>query len=258
MKLAKEFRENWNDTVVLVFTPDYVFKENLKTYEIQDLDSMTDTERDSVLLANSLFLKKISDSAVIEEFMSAFTERLSISGFRTLEESELDRFMSEHTSGVLVNLAQMSMEEFVHPYTFDYELSGEYLTVSDIDLNAINFNLWLELSQLNSDDHHKVLFASDFVTDQVEGYFRQYIFTGEIKFEYTIDTLTVKEIYDFVESMGKKYADYLYDYFLNDYIRENISINYPADIRRVHWDPESQSLQLKEQGGRFLELDSEK
>ena len=257
MKLGKEFRENWQDTVAVVFTPDYVFKQNLKTYDLPGADSMPEAVKDSALLANSLFLKDISDSAVLAKFRSSFTDRLRLSGFRVLDPSELDRLMTEHRKGLLVNIAQISLEEFVHPYSFDYEMTGEYLTVSDIDLNAVSFNVWLELSQLNSENHHKVLFASDFTTDEVEGYFRQFIFTGEIKFEYTIDTLSVSVIYKFIESLGEKYADQLYDYFLNGYIRDNVSKNYPLELKGVHWNPERQSLQFREQAGQFLELDQE-
>lgn len=257
MKLGKEFRENWNDTVVLLFTPDYVFKNNLKTYLVPDLDSMPEAVQDSILIEYSLFLKDIADSTVISGFENAFKERLVQSGFKVLEESDLDKFLVEQRRGILVNFAQISLEEFVHPYSFDYEMSGEYLTVSDIDLNAVSFNLWLEVSQLNSENHHKVLFASDFTTDQVEGYFRQFIFSGEVKFEYSIDTLTVPQIYTFVDGLGKKYADYLYDYFLNNYIRENVPEDYPVELRNIHWNPESRIFQMNDRSGRFIELETE-
>jgi hypothetical protein len=256
-KLGKEFRETWSDTAVIALTPSYIFKDNLKAYEFPSLDTLTAREQDSVLISNSIFLKDISDSAVISGFTSSFDKRLDKHGFRVLHEEDLDRFMTDHQNGILVNMAQITMEEFVHPYSFDYDLVGESLTVTDIDLNAISFNIWIEISQLNSEEENKVLFTSDFTTDELDGYFRQYIFTGNIEFEYTIDTLTLSEIYEFSERMGMRCADYLYDYFLNGYIRQNVSVNYPGEIKPIHWNLERRIFEFINPERQFLELEGE-
>ena len=254
-KLGKEFRENWKDTTVMVLVPEYVFKNNLKTYEIPGLDTFPEWKQDSMLLARSIFLKDISDSVVITDFTARFMGRLEKLGFNVMDEARMDEFLSEHPDGIIVNLAQMSVEEFVHPYTFDYDLGDEMLTVSDIDLNAVSFNLWMEISKLNSSEKNRVLFASDFVVDELDGYFRQYVFTGDINFEYTIDTLTTSRIYTFASGLGARYAEYLYDHFLNLYIVENVPDRYLYDIRPLHWNPDIRMFEFKEDENRFLELD---
>lgn len=254
-RLGKEFRENWSDTTVIVLPPGYIFKENLKDYEIAGIDSIPEYERDSILLSNSLFLKEVSDSVVITDFTERFKERLGKYGFNVMDESSMDEFMSEHPNGILLNIAQISLEEFVHPYSFDYDLGDEMLTVTDIDLNAFSFNIWLEISQLNSSEKNRVFFTSDFIFDELEGYFRQYIFSGEINFEYTIDTISVSEIYSFTEGLGEKYADYLFDYFLNEYIQEEVPRNFPNAIKPLHWDPDTRVFIFKNEESRFIELE---
>jgi hypothetical protein len=254
-RLGKAFRETWIDTTALVLAPDYIFKENLKTYEIPQLDSLAEWEKDSLLMKNSLFLNELDDSVLIAKLMNAFNGRLQKHGFTVLKQSSIDQFLTEHEHGLVINFAQVSVEEFVHPYTFDYDLFGETFTISDIDLNAVSVNVWIELSRLNSQQKNKVFFSSDFITDELDGYFRQFIFSGEMKFEYTIDTLSSSMIGEFMELMGRKYADNLYDYFLNDYIRENLPVNYSQNIRRIHWDPVKGLFEYRDNEQGFIELD---
>jgi hypothetical protein len=254
-KLGKEYRETMVDSVALVMMPEYVFKNNLKGYQFPGIDTLSQWEKDSILLTNSIFLKEFSDTAIIQEFKKNFIARISEYDYLVLEEPNLDSFLVTHTNGILVNIAQISLEEFVHPYSFGYDLMDESLTVKDIDLNAVSLNLWIEVSRLNATDKNKVFFTSDFITDDLEGYFRQYLFTGKIEFEYTIDTLSLAEINEFIARMGVRSADYLYEYFLNRYIQENIPQNYPIEIKPLRWDPEKNIFEFKDPSDQFIELE---
>jgi hypothetical protein len=256
-KLGKAFRENWIDSTALVLAPEFIFKDNLKTYEFPRLDSLEEWEQDSLLLAGSLFLKDIDDSVLMDRFIGSFTGRLQKHGFSVMRESSIDQFLTEHQHGLVFNFAQVSIEEFVHPYNFDYDLFGEAYSVTDIDLNAISINVWIEVSRLNSQTKNKVLFASDFLTDELDGYFRQYIFTGETKFEYTIDTISTSDIEDFADMLGSKYADNLYDYFLNEYVRSNAPENYSQNLRPLHWDLERRVFVFKEDEQNLIEIEPE-
>jgi hypothetical protein len=76
-----------------------------------------------------------------------------------------------------------------------------------------------------------------------------------MKFEYTIDTLSSSEITNFVEMLGSNYADGLYDYFLNEYIRENLPENYSQNVRYVHWNPDRGYFEFEEDDQVLIELD---
>ncbi len=253
-KLGKEFNETRSDSLVLVLSPDYLFKNNLKTYLVPGLDTLPEYVQDSLLLDNSLFLKQLSDTGILNEFNRNFVERLKEYHFTVLEEPALDSFMTAGSTGLLVNIAQISMEEFVYPYSFDYNLVDESLTVDSIDLNAISMNIWIEVSHLNAVKKNKVFFASEFITDDLEGYFRQYIFSSEIQFEYSIDTITLQDIDSLSISMGKRCASYLYDFFLNLYIREHAPANLPYELRPLHWNPRRQAFEFVDPDNQFIEL----
>ena len=153
-----------------------------------------------------------------------------------------------------MNIAQVSMEEFVHPYGFDYNLLGETVSVDSIDLNAISMNIWVEVSRMNSAENNKVLFTSDFIDDNIQGHFRQYILSDQLEFEYTIDTITMKRIYSFTDDMGTRCGSYLYDYYLNQFIRDHAPENYPAELRTVHWDPERKIFVFVKPEDQFIEM----
>jgi hypothetical protein len=256
--LGKEYRELRPDSVALLLMPDYLLKYNLKTYDFPGIDTMPQWQQDSILLANSIFLKQITDSIVLTGFRENFKSRLGQYNIQVLEEQSLDTFLLVHHSGFLVNIAQISVEEYIYPYSFDYDLADEVVTVSDVDLNALNINVWVEISRLNSEQKNKVLFASNSICDELEGYFRQYLFTGKLQFEYTIDTLTMEKVDSFTNEMGTTCATYLYDYFLNDYIRKKVSEKYPYDLRPLHWDPEKSLFDYIEPEKQFIELEQGK
>lgn len=254
-KLARQFIESDTGTVALVMLPEYVFKTNLKTYEHPGIDTLPEPKRDSILYAGSTFLNILSDSVILNRFNEKLTGQLQKYGYTIMEESRLDSFMVMHPGGLVVNVAQVSIEEFVHPYTFDYDMVDEYYTVKDIDLNALSMNIWIELSQLNSIEKNNLFFTSDFITDDLEGYFRQYLFTGKIEFEYTLDTLTSSDIYLFMDSMGKKCAIYLHDYLLNDFIRENIPENTVIEPKPVRWDPDRKQIEFRNPDDGFIKIE---
>jgi hypothetical protein len=63
-----------------------------------------------------------------------------------------------------------------------------------------------------------VLYASHTITDSFEGSFFTDPWTGDIKYRYSTDTLTLNDIYTLASALGRKHGGYLYDFFLNRYI----------------------------------------
>mgnify|MGYP001569039406 CR=1 FL=1 len=64
-KLGKTFIESKPDISVMILPADYVFKNNQKRDEIGDTSGLTNFEKDSLLLAKSLFLKDMKSSGWI-------------------------------------------------------------------------------------------------------------------------------------------------------------------------------------------------
>lgn len=254
-KLAKVYTSAPTSDTLLILKPSYLFKINLKEFLVPDSDSLDEAEKDSILMEKSLFLKHLSDSAVIDGFTQSFTNKLKLYGYKVLGEGKLDSLLTSHSGAYILNIAQITMEEYIHPYTSDYVVGDEIITLKDIDLNAVNFNVWIELSRLNSNEKNRVLFTSDYIFDGINGYFKQFFFTSEISFEYTIDTMTMKEVSSFGGILGERFAEYFYDYQLNSYILRNLTPDYPYQPVYYHYDPIRKTLQPARDDEKFIELE---
>jgi len=240
-KIAKEFVNAPNNISLLVFTPDYIFKNNLKTYEYPVYDSLSGDDLDSALFFNSLFLQNLNDSIFFENYVNNLNLGLSRYGFKIFPENMLDSFLLIQSDAYILNIAQIELEEYEMPYTAE-EYFGEYLYSETIDLNAVSINSWFEITKLNSSENEKkVLYASHVVFDDMSGSFSQNIFTGEVTFSYKIDQMTENDIYELSVLLGAKYAGYTFDYFLNNYIIKYLPEKVHSD-KYLHYNPYRKTL----------------
>ena len=255
-KLAKTFIKNDKQLEFLLMSPEYLYKVNLKKYELDGEDTSTQWKKDSILLAKSLFLKNIDDTIFLKDYMQGFAAQLRKYGLAVYPESDLDSLMKVSSKTFIVNVAQFSVEEYVHPFTTDQEVSGQILTIKDIDLNALNFNTWIELSRMNTDTKRALLFSSDQLFDKIDGSFKQYFLNPDITFEYTIDTITISDIYKKARLLGEKDGAYLFDYLMNKYIQAGLPENFPFEPQYFYFDPESRRLHLinPDEGDAFIEM----
>lgn len=254
-KLARSFVNAGKPEEYLLLRPTIILKYNLKEFEISGLDTLEGYRKDSTLLENSLFLKSITDSLLIEQFTSGFIKALEGYGARVALESSIDTLLEKEGNAYIVNIAQFSLEEYIHPYTSEEVVYDEVVVIDGIDLNAINYNLWLELSHMNTEKKNKVLFASDYLLDNMKGTLKRNLLSGKYSFDYTIDTITMTQVYEFAHWFGKKSATYMFDYLMNDYIGENISEEYPYERYYYHYDLQRNSFYPVGEEDRFIELE---
>ncbi|MCK9400467.1 MAG: hypothetical protein M0Q51_10810 [Bacteroidales bacterium] len=236
-KLARSFVEADKPREFLLLRPSIIYKYNLKEFEIPGLDTMEGFRKESMLLENSLFLRAVTDSLLIEQFTAGFGKTLESYNSRVIPGNSIDTLMENGGTPYIINIAQFSLEEYIHPYSSEEEVYDEIIVIDGIDLNAINFNVWLELGRMNTEKKNKVLFVSDYLLDAMGGTLKQSLLSGKMSFDYTIDTITMPQVYEFARRFGKKSAEYLFDYLMNDYIWENIPEDYPYDRYYYHYDP---------------------
>jgi hypothetical protein len=255
-KLAKTYADQGNIGQFYLMQPSFVFKYNLKEFEIPGIDTLDEFRKDSLLMENSLFLKFVSDSVFIDEFTEGFKNALENYGAEVMVESEVDTLMQNGGTPYIINLAQFSLEEYIHPYRSEELVYDEVFVIDGIDLNAINYNVWLELGRMNTEEKNKVLFASDYLHDEISGSLKQNLISGKVIFDYSIDTITMPQVYESARQFGNTTAGYLFDYLMNTYIDENLSENYPYERVYYHYDPQRKILYSVEDEYRLHELDS--
>lgn len=230
-KLARSYIELEKDVSILVLPSNYVFKKNLKVDELKESESFSERELDSALIANSLFLSEVSDSVFLEQFVNSLIEEFILLGYQVYTEQTLDSFLFLKSPAYILNIAQIELEEHYNVHE-DKQEFGDLVYFKNVDLNAISYNFWFELSELNGGEGERELFfASETINDVVFGYFTENIYTGDVKYKYNLDEIDLDIIYRYCSIFGQRYAGYTYDYLMNKYLDEH----WPPDKRRRYY-----------------------
>lgn len=253
-ELARDFLNRKDSIAVLLIPPDFVFKTNLKAYEIENFDSLNEVQQDSALLANSDFLTEINDTLLVKRLFSSLQAGLSQYGIQSFSRDQLTEFMNLDSPAYQVSLVQLEVEEDVYPYRAEEVFFDTVLYFEDFLLDKVSLNHWFDVSKLNDPDAvNHVLYASHFVMDALEGRFVSNAFTRDVKFKYNLDDMQVEDIYALASMLGEKYAGYLFDYLLNEYIFRN----YPEDTGPnvyLHYDRQNKTI-YPARDDRFIFMD---
>ncbi|MFK5855610.1 MAG: hypothetical protein QM503_05730 [Bacteroidota bacterium] len=222
-KLAIDFVYGANSKNILVLTPDYLFKKNLKTYLMDSLEIRDDENKDSLLLLHSDFLNDLNDSLFIANYVLGYTKSLSNFGFNVFTQKETEQFLLKDSNSFQVNIAQIELEETL--YTFrDEEIIFDNRFYHDHNLNAIYINSWFEISNLDDNNSsNNIYFSSDMITDIADGIFDYDIFSNQIRYMYNLDSLEQDVLYAYAYRLGLEYAGYTFDLLLNNKLNKELA-----------------------------------
>ncbi|MEI7662318.1 MAG: hypothetical protein WCK34_08975 [Bacteroidota bacterium] len=221
-KIANTFVKSAGTLNLLVIPPDNVFKYNHKGESVDGFDEMTKDQQDSALWVDSRFVQYLSDSLVLENYMNNFIGELRLLGFNVYLSSAIDSFMTGKPQSYVVDLAQVQLDEYFYPLE-DQESYMDTVYYKKTNLNAVDFACWFDLSKANTENAKKtVLYSSSTSYDSFEGRFYSDPFTGRVRYKYSIDSLSLRDIYEMANYLGKKHADYLFDFFMNQYIAKHL------------------------------------
>ncbi len=220
-RLARSYIDSAPEVSILILPANYVFKKNLKVEELDDTTSMSGEALDSALMANSVFLRELSDSIFLEAFVNSMIEEFLRLGYDVYTENMLDSFLFAKGPAWFLNIAQVELEEHYSVHE-DKQEFGDYVYYKNVDLNALSYNFWFEMSELNNEsESHKLFYASQTINDVVFGYFTENMFTGDIKYKYDVDEIDLDIIYRYAAYFGRRYAGYTFDFLMNRYVEEN-------------------------------------
>jgi len=240
--LSKTFLEKRDNISILLSKPDFVFKTNSNSRNIENFDKMSNSRQEQALIENSLFLKQIDDSIFLEKYFTALIAGLNSFGINVFEMDQLTSFMDQTGTLYQVSVAQIEIEEDIFPYHVEETFDDTVVYFEDFELNLVNINNWYEIHKLNDAQAvNTLLYASHYVMDQIEGQFAENIFTGEIKYKYNLFPIDTTSIYEFAGMLGEKYAGYIFDYLINEYVFRNFPENQRPGVY-MHFDPNYNTL----------------
>lgn len=240
-RLGKEFLKEAPQFCVQVLPPLVVYKFNHKGEKIPGFDSLTTAQQDSALAASSQFVKNVDDSIYLDKYVNSFIDQLRDIGFRVFIEGDVDTILQKEPQAYVVNMSQEQLDEYIDPYEDSQEV-GDSIFYRRFDLNAVDASSWFELNKYGTYRPVKtVLYSSFTASDAFAGNFLVNSFTGDLKYRYKIDSLKVADIYDLASYSGRRNANYIFDYFMNQYIAFNMPKGMDI-LGYLHYNPATKTF----------------
>jgi len=235
-KLGKEFLAQTPQICIEVYTPDNLYKFSHKGEKITGFDSLSGPQQDSALYASSRFIRFVDDSAFLDKYVNAFIDGLREIGFRVFVDSKADTALRTYPQAYVVNMSQVQLDEYFDPYQ-DSESFGDTVYYKSFELNAVDASSWFELNKYNAVKPVKTVLYSTFTaSDGFTGNFFMNNFTMNLQYRYKIDSLKMSDIYELASFSGRRDANYLFDYFMNQYISYHMPENM-AIMGYMHYSP---------------------
>ncbi len=150
----------------------------------------------------------------------------------------------------LVMLSRMEISGRITEYE-DYLFSDSYEYSYKFPLNTVNVASWFEI---NNSEWLPVLFCEHNLMDGFDSKTDYSIWTGNLDYNYTIDTLELKDVYNYAVYLGKMYAGYTYDYMLNSYVGEELEKRGYGYQLMLRYDPYKKQLRYAEEDDYFIEV----
>lgn len=224
-KLAQSFVKEGPRIRLLVTPPDYVYMYNHKGEEIEGFSEMSEKEQDSALFVNSLYIRRLSDSVLLETYVNQFVTALRAANFDVYFPDQMDSFLTDQTQAYMVTIAQIQLDEYLYPLE-DKEPINDTVYYKKFQLNAMDFSVWVELSKVNATKSKKtMLYDSQSAFDGFDGNFIVDPWTNAVRYKYHIDTLSLENVYDMAKYLGRKHGEYLFDFFMNQWVAFNMPPN---------------------------------
>lgn len=215
-KLGRQYAAKTDSLSVMVIFPPNVFVINEKHDQKRESFYFSEALKDTSLLRYSVLLPQLSNESLLEPFSKAYLAELRQYGFKVYDTGKMDEFLLQTGAALMVNLAQMEVQEYETTYEDAITVGSDVFTKT-IYLTGFNIGAWFELSPINQPGggSFPVLFATNDITDRWNGFFTQRFLTGEVQYRLNIDSLNMNDIHKFTAYLGRLYAAYTFDYLMN-------------------------------------------
>ncbi len=206
-------------------------------------------EYNSQLGKQTEVLNNFNQDLFLDVMYNAYAQSLGDYGVNVYVPEDIDKVPVDSTHWLVV----LSRTEISGRIT-EYE---DYL-FSDMDeysykhqLNTVNVASWFEV---NDGDWKPVLFCEHNLMDGFDSKSNFNLWENQIEYNYTIDTLELKDVYNYAVYLGKLYAGYTYDYMMNSYVGKELQkMNYGYQIM-LRYDPYKKQLRYAEEDDGFVEI----
>ncbi len=215
--LAYDFVREAKGAEVALYVPREITKINIrKDCQGESLDSIAPEDINDTINARTRIVNKIDDEKFFNIMISSFESALNDYNLKlSYWENENTKPDSLHW---VVDLSHIEVIEFV-----EYILAacGYYGDYEFIPSTSVNVDVWFDL--INSDKvSESLLFTEQSYVEYIQDCGYSVDSLNNLVVMADIQRLTIDGFYDFAVMLGKLYAGYSFDYFMNEYVKKEM------------------------------------
>jgi len=220
-KLARQYVKTHSGSGIMIVPLFELFKDNL-TITFDTAVKYSPQQQDSLAWEQSCFVKRVSDSVFLTRFTNSLIDRLTLHGYDVYLDGSSDIFLSLPDPKWVIQVAQLQMNEqhTIYPYEV-YSIETGEPVYNDVRINTVKLESWFEASLANG-GKKQVLYLEGYIQDYIRQGIDFGILEGTAGVHLTRDSVGMKDVYIMADELGKKHADLLFDYFMNEFIRTNL------------------------------------
>ena len=236
LKLAKNFVAEKANTRVAVYFPE---KAEVKVEYNTQYQMQTDV------------LQGFSYDLFLDVLYDAYADGLRAYGLDVYVPEDADNVQVDSVNW-LVMLSRMEISGRITEYE-DYLFSDTDEYSYKHPLNTVNVASWFEISD---GEWKPVLFCEHNLIDGFDSKTDYSFWANKMDYSYTIDTLELKDVYNYAVYLGKLYAGYTYDYMMNRYVGDELAKRNYMYQMLLRYDPYKKQLRYAEEDDRFIEVEN--
>lgn len=235
LKLAKKYMAERNSIQAAVYFPE---------------QAIVKAEYNTQYGRQTEVLNGFSQDLFLDVMYNAYAEEMGRYGVEVYVPADIDNVTVDSTHW-LVMLSRMEISGRITEYE-DYLFSDTYEYSYKHPLNTVNVASWFEI---NDGDWKPVQFCEHNLMDGFDSKTDYSFWTNKIDYSYTIDTLELKDIYNYSVYLGKLYAGYTYDYMMNSYVGDELKKKGYSYQMLLRYDPYKKQLRYAEEDEGFVEVE---
>ena len=235
LKLAKQYREERPVIEAAVYFPERA--------EVK-VEYNTKYERKTEVL------KGFSQDLFLDVMYGAYAEALRAYNVDVYISESIDEVQTDSTHW-LVMLSRVEVSGRITEYD-DFLFSDSDELHYTYPLNTVNVASWFEV---NDGEWKPVLFCEHNLIDGFDSKTDYSIWSGSLDYDYSIDTLELKDVYNYAVYLGKLYAGYTYDYMMNNYVGVELKKRGAMYQAQLRYDPYKKQLRYASEGDGFVEIE---
>ena len=231
-KLAKTFTQQVQQTRVAVYFPETV-QVTLKPDGDGDYSQVMDS---------------VNQNMFLDIMYAAYADGLRHYGLDVYIPEDQDHVQVDSTHWLVI-LSNMEIQGYYSDYVdYLYNFLSEYEYT--FALNTVNVASWFDI---NDGEWHPTLFDEHNLMDDFDSHV-SYSRENGAQYHYDITSLKADDVYNYAVYLGKRYAEFTYDYMMNRFI--DASLNSRARFK-LHWDcgKDSYNYLMEDEG--FIEVRGE-